>query len=137
MISVPARTSLQLRTELRRELRDDGLIVHVSVEHFDRGAVAVGVDLAQHRLRGVAILRCRCAFRHRELEADREVQLLGVAGGDPQPAALALEQLEPGCGGAQLGGLPDDGSCIAAAMSAPRTAPSTAGSTAAVAPAGR
>ncbi len=57
----PARTSLQLRSELIGQPGDHLRIRHVLVEHLDRGAVAVTVDLAaappQRRRHPVARVR--------------------------------------------------------------------------------
>ncbi len=76
---------------------------HVLMQHFDRGTVAALVNLAEQGGRGLAILRRRCAFGDRELKAHREVELLGVSGADPLPAALEFEDREPCCGAAQFG----------------------------------
>jgi hypothetical protein len=81
----------------------------VLVEHLDRGAVPVGVNAAEHRFGGFAILLGGSTFRHRQLEADRKVQILRIPGGDAQPAPFTFEDLEPRCRGAQLGTMADDG----------------------------
>ncbi len=87
----------------------DGLwTCHVLVQHFDRGAVPPAVDVAEHCSHRLAILRHRCAFRHREFEAHWKVQLLGVSGANPLPTAFELERPEPCCGEAQLGAVVDD-----------------------------
>jgi hypothetical protein len=63
-------------------------VSHVLIEHLHRGAVAVTVNLQQHRLCGTVILLRGWAFRHRQLEADGEIQFLRIARGDAQPAPL-------------------------------------------------
>ncbi len=50
----------------------------------------------------------RFTFGDRKLEADREVEFLGVAGGEPQLSARHLEHREPGRGGARLIALRQD-----------------------------
>ena len=94
--------------ELSRQRGDDIRAGHVLVQHLDRGAVPALVNVAQHRRRRLVIVRRRWAFRHRELEAHREVEFLGVAGANPLPAPLEFECLEPCCGGTQFGSTTDD-----------------------------
>ena len=88
--------------ELLRQLRDHLLAADVAVEHLDARPVPVVVHPAKDRLGGVGIAGPGCSPGHRELEADREVQLLGVARRDAEFATLLLEDVEPGCRTTQL-----------------------------------
>src|SRR6478752_376007 len=93
-------------------------IRHVLVEHLDRGAVAVTVDLNQHRLSGTVIPLGGCAFRDRQLETHREIQLLRVPGSDAKPTSLALSSSNHAAAARNWAPCPTIRSCIATATSA-------------------
>src|SRR5271156_644019 len=76
--------------ELIGQHGDDSWSRHVLVQHLDAGTVPSLVDVAEHRSCHVAILRRRWAFRHRQLEADRKVQFLGVSGTNPLSSTFEL-----------------------------------------------